>query len=41
MGILFIYFIKDKADIFGFQTQINMSILRQFNAEDLDFAYPT
>jgi len=41
MGILFIYFIKDKADIFGVQTQVNMSILRQFNAEGLDFAYPT
>lgn len=41
MGLTYIYFIKAGSDIFGVQTQVNMSILRQFNAESLDFAYPT
>lgn len=41
MGILYIYYIKPTADIFKTQTEINMSILKQFNAEGLDFAYPT
>lgn len=41
MGILYIYYIKPTSDIFKTQTEINMSILRQFNAEGLDFAYPT
>lgn len=41
MGILFIYYIKSSADILKTQTEINMAILRKFNAEGLDFAYPT
>ncbi len=41
MGILFIYFIKPEADIFEVQTQMNMEILKRFNAEGLEFAYPT
>lgn len=41
MGILFIYYIKPTSDIFKTQTFINMAILKRFNAEGLDFAYPT
>jgi len=41
MGILFVYFIKDSADILNTQTAINMDILTQFNAKGLDFAFPT
>ena len=41
MGILFIYYIKSGADILKTQTEINMEILRKFNTEGLDFAYPT
>ncbi len=41
MGILFIYYIKPSSDILVTQTEINMAILRKFNAEGLDFAYPT
>lgn len=41
MGITFIYFIKSGADIMITQSEINMSILRKFNENQLDFAYPT
>ena len=41
MGILFIYYIKGTADIFETQTEVNMRILREFNAAGLEFAYPT
>lgn len=41
MGILFIYFMKKDADIFTTQSEMNMEILKQFNAQGLDFAYPT
>ncbi len=41
LGILFIYYIKPEGDILQTQTDINMAILRKFNAEGLDFAYPT
>lgn len=41
MGILFIYFIKPEGDILQVQTEMNMEILRQFNAAGLEFAYPT
>ena len=41
MGILFIYFIKKDEDIFKTQSEINMEILKQFNSEGLEFAYPT
>lgn len=41
MGILFIYYIKPEGDILQTQTDINMEILRRFNAEGLEFAYPT
>lgn len=41
MGITFIYFIKKEADIMQTQSEMNMTILRQFNENKLDFAYPT
>ena len=41
MGIMFIYYIKSESDIFATQTEINMAILKKFNNEGLDFAYPT
>ncbi|MFT6981243.1 MAG: MscS family membrane protein [Crocinitomicaceae bacterium] len=41
MGILFIYWIISPDDILEAQTEVNMAILRQFNAAGLDFAYPT
>jgi MscS family membrane protein len=41
LGILFIYYIKKGADILGAQNTMNLEILRRFNAEGLDFAYPT
>ena len=41
MGIMYIYFIKPTSDILQTQTDINMAILKRFNAEGLDFAYPT
>ena len=41
MGILFIYYIIHPDDILSAQTEINMSILRQFNEAGLEFAYPT
>jgi MscS family membrane protein len=41
MGILFIYWIISPDDILSAQTEVNMEILRQYNAAGLDFAYPT
>ncbi|MBL1281550.1 MAG: mechanosensitive ion channel family protein [Fluviicola sp.] len=41
MGILYIYFIKKEADIFTTQSEMNMEILKRFNEEGLEFAYPT
>ena len=41
MGILFIYFIQKDANIFTTQSEMNMEILKRFNAEGLEFAYPT
>jgi MscS family membrane protein len=41
MGILFIYWIISPEDILEAQTEVNMEILRKFNAAGLDFAYPT
>lgn len=39
--ILFIYYIKAGSDIVGTQTEINLEILRQFNAKGLEMAFPT
>lgn len=41
MGILLIYYIRKEADILNTQTDINMAILRKFNGEGIEFAYPT
>jgi MscS family membrane protein len=41
MNILVIYFIKKSADILGTMTSMNMAILERFNAEGLEFAFPT
>ncbi|TNE77174.1 MAG: mechanosensitive ion channel family protein [Bacteroidetes bacterium] len=41
LGILFIYYIKAGEDILQTQTDINITILKRFNAEGLEFAYPT
>jgi len=41
MNIMFIYYISKGADIANTQTKINMDILRQFNENGLEFAFPT
>lgn len=41
LGILFIYYIEKGADILAIRTNINMEILKQFNANNLNFAFPT
>ena len=41
MNILFIYYIVKDADIMGTQTEVNMEVLRRFNAAGLEFAFPT
>lgn len=41
LGILFIYYIKKDADILDTQTEINLEILKQFNANGLEMAFPT
>ncbi len=41
LGITFIYYIKKGADIMQTQTDINLEILRQFNANGLEMAFPT
>jgi len=41
MGILLIFYIKPTSDILETHTEINMEILKRFNAAGLDFAYPT
>jgi MscS family membrane protein len=41
MGILLIYYIRNIDDILSAQSEINLEILKQFNTEGLEFAYPT
>ena len=41
LGILFIYYIKKGSDILNTQSQINLEILKQFNENKLEFAFPT
>lgn len=41
LGILFIYYIKKESDILTTQTEINLEILKQFNANGLEMAFPT
>jgi len=41
MNIMFIYYIRKGENIAQTQTEINMAILKRFNAEGLEFAFPT
>lgn len=41
LNIRYIYYIKKGSDIFGTMTEINMEILKQFNNNKLEFAFPT
>jgi len=41
MNVMCIYYIKKGENISDVQTQINLEILRQFNANKLEFAFPT
>ncbi len=41
LNIRFIYYINGGADIFGAMDAVNMEILRRFEEEKLEFAYPT
>jgi MscS family membrane protein len=41
LGILFVYYIKKGKDILQTQTDINMEILKQFNKNKLEFAFPS
>lgn len=41
LGILFIYYIKKESNILNTQTEVNLEILKQFNANGLDMAFPT
>ena len=41
LGILFVYRIKKEGDILQTQTEINLEILKRFNGEGLEFAFPT
>jgi len=41
LGILFIYYIKKDSDILDTQTAMNLEILKQFNANGLEMAFPT
>ena len=41
LNICFIYYISKGADIGAVQTEVNLAILRQFNANGLEMAFPT
>jgi MscS family membrane protein len=41
LGILFIYHIRKSADILKTQSKVNLQILKQFNENNLEFAFPT
>jgi len=41
LNIRYIYYIKKGSNIFGIMTEINMEILKQFNNNKLEFAFPT
>lgn len=41
MNVLFVYYIARGSDVVAAQTSINLAILDRFNAEGLDFAFPT
>jgi MscS family membrane protein len=41
LGIKFIYYIKKESDLMETISKVNFSILKKFNAEGLEFAFPT
>lgn len=41
LNILFIYYIRKQSDIFETQTKINLDILKTFNKNGLEFAFPS
>jgi MscS family membrane protein len=41
LNILFLCYIRKEADIFATQSRISLAILRRFNANGLNFAFPT
>lgn len=41
LNILFIYGIRKEVDIFNAQTEMNMAILKRFNENGLEFAFPS
>jgi MscS family membrane protein len=41
LGITFIYYIKHNSNIMDTQTKVNLAILKKFNAEGWNFAFPT
>lgn len=41
MNITFIYYIAKDSSIAGTQNSINLAVLKQFNAAELEFAFPT
>ncbi len=41
LGITFVYFIRKEGDFFNTQNKISMQILKRFNENGLEFAFPT
>ena len=41
LGITFIYYIKKGSDNFMVQSEMNLNILRKFNAAKIEMAFPT
>ncbi len=41
LGITFIYYISSGEDIFGVQSEMNLKILKEFNTNNLEIAFPT
>lgn len=41
LNIRFIYYIKKGSSIFGVMNDVNMEVLKQFNLNGIDFAFPT
>ena len=41
LGITYIYYIKKGADIFNVRSEMNLKILKEFNANGLEMAFPT
>ncbi len=41
LNVVFIYYIRKKADILGTQTKMNLEILKRFNKGKIELAFPT